>query len=87
MQILRCAYLGLAVALAGCATQGLPKEVDVPVAVHCKPNLGPDPNYPDTPAALRAAPDLFTRVKLLVEGRLMRIQREQELKAALQACE
>jgi hypothetical protein len=76
-----------------CATTGEPPAphvmvhtVPVPVPVRCTPNLGPEPLYPDTDAALRAAPNLFARVKLLVAGRLMRIQRDAEKTAALQAC-
>lgn len=94
MQIRRSAYLGLAalVILGGCATVSpVPPvktvTVDVPVAVHCNPVTGPDPEYPDSDAALKAAPDLFTRVKLLLEGRLMRAEREHELQVALTACE
>lgn len=92
MQIRRSAYLGLiAVILTGCATTAVAPvrtvTVDIPVPVHCNPALGPEPNYPDSDAALRAAPDLFSRVKLLLEGRLMRIQRQAELSAALKACE
>lgn len=93
MQIRRSAYLGLAAAvfLTGCATTAVEPihtvVVDVPVAVHCAPVIGSEPAYPDTDAAIRAAPDLFSRVKLLLEGRLMRIQRQAELSAALKACE
>lgn len=76
--------------LAGCAT--LPearietKNVEVPVPVHCNPAIGPEPVYADTPAALRAAPDIFARVQLLLEGRLQRMQRLTELSAAIKAC-
>jgi hypothetical protein len=62
------------------------RTVDVPVAASCAPALPPAPAYPDTDAALRAAPDLFARVRLLVAGRLMRMAREGELSAALSAC-
>lgn len=62
------------------------QTVKVPVATSCKPNLGPDPVYPDTDAALQAAPNLFEKAKLVMAGRLLRIQREIELRAALAAC-
>ena len=57
-----------------------------PVAIQCRPNLGAEPAYPDTDAALKTAPDIFQRVRLLVAGRLLRIAREQELAAALAGC-
>ena len=62
------------------------RTVEIPTPVHCRPDLGPEPAYPDTDAALKAAPDLFARVRLLLAGRLMRIARDQEKSAALQAC-
>lgn len=62
------------------------KIVEVAVPVPCKPNLGPDPVYPDTDEALRSAPNLFERVKLLAAGRLMRIARDAEKSAALDKC-
>lgn len=81
------AVLIVAVAcLGGCST--LPKHVDipVPVVIHCTANVGPEPDYPDTPVKLKAAPDIFEAAKLLLEGRVMRIEYESELKSALQAC-
>jgi hypothetical protein len=80
--------LVLCLLLAGCATAPIETQtVDVPIPVHCRPDLGPEPSYPDTDAALQAAPDLFVSVRLLLEGRLMRIQRDLEQSAALTACE
>jgi len=75
--------------LAGCATTEPRIEVrtvEVPVAVKCAADPGPDPVYADTDEALRQAPDLFARVQLLVAGRLQRIAREGELKAANAGC-
>ncbi len=79
-------------ALTACATvpptpQIVTKTVKVAVPVACKPALGAAPAYPDVDAALKAAPDVYQRVKLLVAGRLERIAREAELNAALAACE
>jgi len=76
--------------LAGCATHG-ERRVDiqivkVPTPVACAPDLGSEPAYPDTPEALSAAPDIFERVKLLLEGRIQRQQRLAVLGAALNAC-
>jgi hypothetical protein len=84
--------LGLAALflLAACAHKPEPVirtvTVTVPVAVPCKVNVGPEPEYADTDSALRAAPDLFSRVKLLLAGRIQRMQREAELNAAVRAC-
>ena len=78
------------VSLAGCATRSEPRveirEVKVPVAVKCAVSAGPDPAYPDTDEALRAAPNVLERVRLLAAGRLLRIAREAELKAASAGC-
>jgi hypothetical protein len=72
--------------LTGCATDGAGAKVPVNVPVYCHPKLGAEPAYPDTDAALQAAPDIFTGVQLLLEGRLERIQRDREKSAALAAC-
>lgn len=87
----RLAILAAALVLTGCATTAPEPRietriVEVPVAVSCRVEIGPDPVYPDSDEALRAAPNTFERVKLLVAGRLLRIAREAELKAALKAC-
>lgn len=84
-----------ALALAGCAHTPEPEirtvEVKVPVddpacAREAVARLGAAPAYPDTPEAIRAAPNLFERVKLLLAGRELRIAREAALKDALEAC-
>lgn len=84
--------------LAGCTTtQHIPEpiikiqEVKVPVddpacAREAVARLGDAPAYPDTPEALRAAPNLFERVKLLLAGRELRIAREAAVADALKAC-
>jgi hypothetical protein len=80
----------LALALSACAHRPEPRimtvEVPVPIAVKCAADPGPSPTYPDTNEALRAAPDLFTRVQLLLAGRALRIGREGELEAAVSGC-
>ena len=86
-----CAPVAL-LALSACATtppapQIVTKTVQVAVPVACRPAIGAAPAYPDTDPALKAAPDVYQRVKLLVAGRLERIAREAELTAALSACE
>lgn len=77
--------------LAACTTMGTPKVetvlVNVPVPIRCVPNLGPEPQYPDTNEALAAVSDIFTGTQLLLAGRLMRIARDEEKTAALKACE
>jgi hypothetical protein len=86
-----CVFLAL-FALGACATTPpapriVTKTVQVAVPVACTPDIGAAPAYPDTDAALEAAPDVYQRVKLLVAGRLERIAREVQLAAALGACE
>lgn len=107
------ALLSLAL-LAACAGQDKEpavkiQEAKVAVAVHCNPDLGREPEYPDTTAALVRVPhpDAVARLKtnpadvaaltdeidnlgyqarLLLKGRLMRIQRDREKSAALAGC-
>jgi len=81
----------LALALAGCATAPEPlvvtKAVPIPVAVKCVPDPMPvAPVFVDSDAAIKAAPDVFSRAKLYVVGRLQRIGYEAELTAALRGC-
>ena len=84
--------LACAAALAACASTPsvVPpvtvQPVSVPVPVRCVPDLGPEPDYPDTDAALAGAPDLFSQVRLLVAGRALRIARDAQKTAALAAC-
>jgi hypothetical protein len=80
-------------ALTGCVTtQPTPRiqtvEVKVAVPVECKAlsDLGVTPEFPDTTDALSSAPDLFERVKLLVQGRLLRIARLAQFEAAKASC-
>lgn len=84
-----------ALALAGCAHTPEPEirtvEVKVPVddpacAREAVARLGDAPAYPDTPEAIRAAPNLFERVKLILAGRELRIAREAAITDALEAC-
>ena len=79
--------------LAACSTVQQPMEpiittTETPIAlpVHCKTDVGPEPDYPDSDAALAAAPDVFSGVKLLLAGRKMRIARDGVKSAALAAC-
>lgn len=87
----------LAAMLAGCAGHQrieAPEpviktvEVKVPTPVPCPAlaKLGPEPAYPDTDAAIAAAPDIFVAAKLMAAGRLMRIKRGAEYAAAKTAC-
>jgi hypothetical protein len=86
----------LVLGLTGCGTKPLVRpepiiqtvEVKTPVIIPCDglKAIGPDPVYPDTADAIKAAEDLFTRVKLLLSGREFRITREQAYKDALKAC-
>ena len=83
-----------ALLLASCASKPTPRpepvvqlvEVAVPIAVACTPDIGPEPVYIDTDAALKAAADLFERVKLLLAGRDQRIARDEVKTTALEGC-
>ena len=85
-----------ALMLSACAT--VPKqpepiiktvEVQVPHPVPCPAlqKLGPEPAYPDTDAALKAAPNIFVRVQLLMAGRVLRITRLAAVNDALAECD
>ena len=70
----------LSTLVSGCAT-----APPAPVIVRCTPNVGADPAYPDTDAAL-AAGDIVPDVQMLMAGRALRDARILTLKAALTAC-
>lgn len=80
----------LALALSACATTPEPQirtvEVKVPIAVKCAVDPGPESPFSDTPEALRAAGDLFEKVKLLLAGRAQRDARLTELQASISGC-
>lgn len=84
----------LLILVAGCSATPPPEpivrtvEVKVPVPQPCKAlgELGAEPVYPDSDAALVAAPDLFERVKLLLQGRLLRQARLTQYQAAGASC-
>lgn len=63
-------------------------EVKVPVVQPCPALevLGPSPAYPDSDQALAAASNLYERVKLLLAGRVLRMQREATINATVAAC-
>ena len=78
-----------ALALAGCATTSTPPPiiVKVPVPVPCVSDQLPGPpTYPDTPAALRGAPDLAEFTRLMAAGWPLRDARLVALEAAVEAC-
>lgn len=86
----------LLILLTGCATTRTPPEpvvrtveVKVPVPTPCKAltELGTEPKYPDSDAALTGATDLFERVKLLLQGRLLRQARLGQYQAARNSCQ
>jgi hypothetical protein len=85
----------ICLALSGCASKPdltdvssiEVKTADVAVTTKCVPDkLGPDPQYADSPEAVRAAANVYERVKLILAGRLQRIERDKEKSAALAAC-
>lgn len=85
-----CATAVGTVLLTACATTPEPKiitrTVNVPIAVKCAAPLTAEPIYSDTPESLRAAPDIFSRVQLLLAGRAQRQARITELTAAISGC-
>lgn len=62
------------------------QRVEVPVAVSCVGEKPDEPVYPDTDAALEAAPDPGAMIGMLSAGRVLRIQFLRELRAAYSAC-
>jgi hypothetical protein len=84
--------VAVCVALAACATapEG-PQQVSVqiskvPVAEPCAANPGQQPDFPDTPAAIGAAANIFERAKLYASGRQLRLDWEARLEAANAGC-
>lgn len=63
-------------------------EVKVATPVPCKAlaDLGPEPAYVDTDAAIAAATDIGPLAKLYSKGRLQRIQRLSEYAVAKAGC-
>jgi hypothetical protein len=63
------------------------QRVEVPVAVKCGTDPGPEPVYSDTAQAIEAAPDIFERVKLLLAGRFERMAWNAKLQASRAGCD
>ena len=83
------AYLTIpaALLLAGCVTPGQTLTVKVPTPVPCvSRDFPPEPTYPDTPAALKAAPDQAELLRLLAAGWPLRVARGEALENALTIC-
>jgi len=86
------AILLLPMALGACSTPVprtvlTPIETYIPVSRSCLPsNVQPAPTYPDTDAALRAAPDGAVRYQLEHAGRKLRIARLNELEPIVAGC-
>jgi len=62
------------------------QTVNVPVAVPCRPDVGPAPSYADTPEAIQAAVDIYELAKLLLAGREQREGRLKVQGAAIEGC-
>jgi hypothetical protein len=79
--------------LASCAGApgGVPRievqTVPLPTPTPCAVDPGAPPAFPDTDAAIQAAPDIYGRAKLYAAGRLLRAAWEARLTAALKGCE
>lgn len=84
------ALLSASLFLTACASTPEPriitKEVRIPVAIKCAADPGADPQYADTPESLKAAPDIFAKVQLILAGRAQRNARITELTAAISGC-
>lgn len=79
----------LVLLLGGCATaepRVVVREVLVPVAQPCVADVGEAPQYTDTPEAIRAAVDVFERVKLVLLGREERDARLRILEGQAKVC-
>lgn len=80
-----------ALALTACATDHPPepvvqiREVRIPVPTPCTPTVA-RPDFPDTHAALAAAPDVDRAIRLLGAGRALRDAYIAALEGALAAC-
>lgn len=81
--------------LAGCAAEPQRPEpeirtvevkVMVPQPCRALAAMSEEPAMPDTDEALKAAPGLFDRVKLLLQGREIRSARLEQYKAAKASC-
>jgi len=87
---MRDLFLVALLCLTGCAAKPEPKieirTVNIPVAVPCKVDIGEKPKYPDTDEALISASNILERAMLVMAGRILRIQREIELEAAINGC-
>ena len=58
-----------------------------PALAACIPRtLPPPPKYPDSDAALKAAPGAADRYQLMAAGRILRQKRLEELERAVAAC-
>lgn len=68
--------------LSGCQTM----TVEVPLPVSCAAKVEPLV-APDTPDAIKAAPNIQARVRLLLAGRKLRDGKISELQDALAACD
>lgn len=84
------------VALTGCKTletapEPVVRTVEVtvtkPVPCPALASLGPEPAYPDTDEAIRAATNMAERALLVMTGRKLRVQRLAEYVAASAACQ
>ncbi|ODT86700.1 MAG: hypothetical protein ABS78_15570 [Phenylobacterium sp. SCN 70-31] len=76
--------------LTACATTPEPTirtvEVKVPIPVPCAAEAPPRPTYADSPSALKGAPDIAERVRLLLAGREQRDGYIAGLEAASTGC-
>lgn len=85
--------LAAATLAAGCKTTSEEQSVRIETVYVAQPmpcpalaQLGPEPTYPDSDAAIANAPSLGVLAQLYRAGRLLRTQRLAEFAAAATAC-
>lgn len=96
MSIARIAGLAAMLLATGCGhmqveppavpVQTITVKEQVPVPCKALVDLGPEPDYPDTDAAIKAAPNVAERARLYATGRAMRVERLAKYAAAKISC-
>ncbi len=61
-------------------------EVKVPVATPCPDKRAPAPAYPDTPGALKGAPDIFALAQIYKQANILLHARTAEDDGQIAAC-
>ena len=86
LSALLCALLGACATARPPEPQIVTQEVKVPVPTPCAAQAPARPAFADDQPAIKAAPDIFERTKLLLAGREQRDGYIGQLEAANSAC-